>query len=77
MRESLLYGIGWVGVGIALLAQAVFLLVMGAWLEGPAAMAERIPADVASAVVALGFGLAGMGALVLGARGITAARRER
>jgi len=77
VRESLLYGIAWVGVGIALLAQAVFLALMCTWLEGTPALPDRFPANVASAVVALGFVAAGLGALVLGARGINAARRHR
>ena len=76
MRESLLYGIAWVGVGLALLAQAVFLALMGAWLES-GATTDRFPANVASAVVSLGFVAAGLGAVVLGARGINAARRDR
>jgi hypothetical protein len=77
VRESLLYGIAWVGVGLALLAQAVFLALMGAWLESGAATPDRYPANVASAVVSLGFVVAGLGAVVLGARGINAARRDR
>ena len=77
MRERLLYGIAWVGVGLALLAQAVFLALMGSWLENAAPPPDRLPANVASAVVSLGFVAAGLGALVLGARGINVARRHR
>jgi len=50
---------------------------MGTWLEGTPALPDRFPANVASAVVSLGFVAAGLGALVLGARGINAARRHR
>ena len=77
MRGSLLYGIAWVGVGIALLAQAIFLAVIGVWLESAQAAGDRFPAHVASGVVAVGFVAAGVGALFLGSRGISAARRRR
>jgi hypothetical protein len=50
---------------------------MGAWLESGSTTPDRFPANVASAVVSLGFVAAGLGAVVLGARGINAARRDR
>ncbi len=77
MRGSLLHGIAWLGVGIALLAQAAFIAVIGVWLEAPQTAAERFPAHVASGVVAVGFVAAGLGAVFLGTRGISAARRRR
>src|SRR5258705_13816659 len=76
VQDRLLDGIVWVGLGVALLVQAGFLAALGYWFDGPVAP-DRLPGNVASAVVAVGFVLAGLGALTLGARGITAARRRR
>ncbi len=77
MRDRLLKGITWLGLGVVLLAQAGLLAAMGWWFEGPASPSDRLPASVASGVVAIGFVVAGLGAFTLGARGINAARRRR
>lgn len=73
MRGRLIDGIIWFVVGVSLLAQAGFLVVLGWASEGTVAP-DLLPAGVAGGVVALGFVGAGLGALVLGMRSVSAAR---
>jgi hypothetical protein len=74
--RSRLDGIAWLIVSLSMVTQAVFIGRVAWWPEAALATG-MVPVPVASLFVASAFALSAMGALYLGVRGLSAAKRAR